>query len=572
MRSARLLVLLLILAGVATCAGAARSDTTAPTGLHGFLLRADEPQTTTFPRTPSFAWNPIPGATHYEFQLSLSTTFRDNAVIYDDGSALTPVEAPGLTLPWITGSPYALYARVRAFTADGATAWSTSFGFDMAPSAPPTPLQSYPGLIRWTPVEGAAGYQVWLIDAKKIESTTTNSIDEREYYTFHQTPNWTGSIRWRVRAMRDDLNGGGLNGIPAVTYGAWSPIYTSTNPPITGGAIKLVGTVSDVFSNGSAGSPAHKVMPAFLWTGNQAIDGTPVELYRVYVFTDKQCLNRVFTGAVIGSPAYSPRPMGPLALPSSSAGIAAARSTYLADGSEPPALTYDGQSVTTSESAAPASPTTTVPGALGATTGGSTTTTTAPPTSGTSPGATTPGTLTVSGNLGAPIDLWDTNWPSSGYYWTVVAVAAVSAPTFSTTVGSAGAVAAATTLAVTTGSGFTTGDTITIGTGPNAETAVITAVNGNVLTLAGGLKFGHGAGEAVTRSGGSLTYQDLELPQDVCAAGRVMRFGKASEPSLTSSGQLFATGLSSDGRLTSALHTTSFYGQPLVSWTPALGA
>jgi len=30
--------------------------------------------------------------------------------------------------------------------------------------------------------------------------------------------------------------------------------------------------------------------------------------------------------------------------------------------------------------------------------------------------------------------------------------------------------------------------------------------------------------------------------------------------------------VSSDGRLTSALHTTTFYGQPLVSWTPALGA
>ena len=51
-----------------------------------------------------------------------------------------------------------------------------------------------------------------------------------------------------------------------------------------------------------------------------------------------------------------------------------------------------------------------------------------------------------------------------------------------------------------------------------------------------------------------------------------MRFGKESEPSLVASGQLFATGLSSDGRLTSAVHTTAFYGQPLVSWTPALGA
>src|SRR5207302_10792638 len=97
-------------------------------------------------------------------------------------------------------------------------------------------------------------------------------------------------------------------------------------------------------------------------------------------------------------------------------------------------------------------------------------------------------------------------------------------------------------------------------------------VSGDTVTLATGLKFGHGGGESVVRSGGALQYQDLELPQDVCAAGRVMRFGKESEPSLVSSGELFATGLSSEGRLTSAVHTTAFYGQPLVSWTPALGA
>jgi hypothetical protein len=64
----------------------------------------------------------------------------------------------------------------------------------------------------------------------------------------------------------------------------------------------------------------------------------------------------------------------------------------------------------------------------------------------------------------------------------------------------------------------------------------------------------------------------MEMPQDACAAGRVARFGKSSEPALTSSGDLFATGLSPSGRLTSALHTPAFYGSPLVSWTPALGA
>ena len=571
MRTARLLMLLAALLTLAVAAGSARSADTGPTGLHGFLLRADEPSRTSFPRTPSFAWNPVPGALHYEFQLSLSTTFRDNSVIYANANDTTPVEAPPLTLPWITGSPHALYARVRAVTADGITPWSENFGFDMVPPAPPTPLSSYPGLLRWTPVEGAAGYQVWLIDARKMELSTTNTLDEREFYTFHQAAKWTGSVRWRIRALRDDAtvgtSGTRLNSIPAVQYGAWSPIYTSTNPPTTGGAIKLVGTVSDLFSNGSAGSPAHRLMPGFLWTGNQTIDGKNVELYRMYVFTDKQCLNTVYTSAVIGSPAYAPRPFGPLSLPGNAAAEASARSAYLADGTEPASFSYDGSSVKTTESAADAAPTTSIPGAPG----DSSSTPSADPSSSSASASSGSG-LTFIGRTGAPTDLWDTNWPESGYYWTVVGVAAGSPGSVSTNVAAAGAKSGDTTLPLTSATGLNPGDVIVIGTGLTVESATITGINGNTVTLALGLKYGHGFGEPVARSGGGFEYQDLELPQDVCAAGRVMRFGKESEPSLVASGQLFATGLSSDGRLTSALHTTSFYGQPLVSWTPALGA
>jgi hypothetical protein len=572
MRTARLLALLAAMLSLAVAAGDARSAATGPLGLHGFLLRADEPQKTSFSRTPSFAWNPVPGALRYEFQLSLSTSFRDNSLVYDDAKALTPVEAPPITLPWITGSPHALYARVRAFTSDGASPWSANFGFDMVPPSPPTPLAGYPGLLRWTPVEGASGYQIWLVDAhKKVEKSVSNTLDERELYTFHQNTNWTGTVRWRIRALRTDSANDGnprVNGIPAVSYGAWSPIYTSTNPAVTGGAIKLVGTISDVFSNGSAGSPAHELMPGFLWTGNQAIDAkTTTELYRVYVFTDKQCINRVFRGAVVGAPAYSPRPSGPLALPATAAGIAAARSQYLLDGTEPPGFTYDGSAVATTESDAPSTPTTSVP-----TEPGLPTPTATGASSGSSPSSSTsPATDTLNAP-GAPVDLWDTNWPESGYYWTVVAVAATSPDALSTSVGRVPANIGDTSVTVTSGSGFNSGDTITIGTGPTAEAATITGVNGDSLALAAALKYGHGGGETVVRTGGSLVYQDLELPQDVCAAGRVMRFGKASEPSLVSSGDLFATGLSSNGRLTSALHTTSFYGEPLVSWTPALGA
>ena len=120
--------------------------------------------------------------------------------------------------------------------------------------------------------------------------------------------------------------------------------------------------------------------------------------------------------------------------------------------------------------------------------------------------------------------------------------------------------------------GFSSGDTVVLGNTLNQETVTVVAVSGNTLSLASALKSAHGAGEPIVRSGGNLRYQDLELAQDVCAAGRVKRFGKNSEPALTAAGELFASGLSPKGLLTSGTNSQAFYGSPLVAWTPALGA
>jgi len=592
---ARLAISLAAVLLVGGLAGSARSGTAAPTNLHGFLLRADEPASTSFPRTPAFAWSPVAGALHYEFQLSLSDVFRDNSVIWADDAVSAPVLAPNITLPWITGNPHSLYARVRAVTATGASPWSSSYGFDLAPPAAPTPLPSYPGLLRWTPTDGATGYQVWLIDANKMEVVTTNVLDEREAYTFHETPQWTGTIHWRIRVLRPDVTATGprLNAIPAVQYGPWSPMYTTTNPSFATGPLQLVGTVSDAFSDGSDASPAHKLMPGFVFSGNTGLSGEQAELFRVEVFTDKECLNRVFTGPVTGAPAYAPRPLGPLAMPTTSGAIGTARTTYLTDGTEPAGVALDGDKLNTTESLPDASPTGSPPPAPGETsgsTGSSSSSASSPPSSAPSsspasapsspPSSSSPqpasapagGTVSWSGRTGAPVDLWDVDWPNAGYYWTVVPVSATPQDAITTTVVGAGAQKGDKDVPVANTQGFSAGDVIQIGGGPTAETVTLNAVSRSELTLASALANAHPVGETVTRTSGAVVYRDLDLAQDACAAGRVQRFGKASEPSLTSSDEVFATGMSVDGRLTSARHTTAFYGQPLVSWTPALGA
>jgi hypothetical protein len=73
---------------------------------------------------------------------------------------------------------------------------------------------------------------------------------------------------------------------------------------------------------------------------------------------------------------------------------------------------------------------------------------------------------------------------------------------------------------------------------------------------------------------GKLEYWDTELPQDVCAAGRVFQFGKVSEAAVATSGEApYVSGLSTNGRLFTATRARpSVYGSPLVAWKPALGA
>jgi hypothetical protein len=118
----------------------------------------------------------------------------------------------------------------------------------------------------------------------------------------------------------------------------------------------------------------------------------------------------------------------------------------------------------------------------------------------------------------ARVDLWDTNWKSGRYYWTVVPVvqgkAAASTPT-------------------TPGSDTDSG----------ADTS-------------------------------GSTYRDAIVPQDACQAGDVQTFKKRSTQPRLSSGAPYVTGLTLAGRVLSSAGSqqSSFYGVPLVAWTPSTGA
>ncbi len=373
--------------------------TSAPVGLHAFLLRPDEAGQKYYPRTPSFSWTPVNQQDgSYEFELSTSRSFNESAVLFSYNGLKIPALSIAHQLPWMTGLPYALWAHVRWVSANGRqiTPWSAPFGFNMrwADSDYPQQLTAPEGMVRWKPIEGATRYEVLYPDITPPLSfqTTTNVADEREFFSFHQaTVNWS-SVRWRVRAIRyiDDKD---LlkNGLPRVSYGPWSPTFTSVNPPLSLGTLNPTDTVSDVWVKKGQTAKPHELEPGFAWTPTAPVLGQVgafgSSLYRVYVFTDDHCVNQVFAGSVVGSPAFAPRVVGgPMALPQSQKILAQWMAGLTMSGDEGHSFDATGKVVK--------------PGEL--------------------PGKGSP----VNGNTApdASVDLWDSGWPNGRYYWTVVPV------------------------------------------------------------------------------------------------------------------------------------------------------
>jgi len=386
-RAARLALVAVVLLGTLLTATASAREAAAPgapNGLRGFSLRPNESTTHTFSRTPAFAWNPVRGASCYEFELATSRTFDGSSVFWsnvaygttsgkfcrsvsftspvagDSESAETtvktviaPIRIPAtsvnLVLPWFTGKPYALYAHVRAITTQGATAWSKPFGFNVRWEDTPVPMPAKPGLVRWAPVEGATAYDVWYTDIRKIVRTHTNVADQREFYTFHLEDTWWQTVRWRVRPVRQVV-GALPNGLPAVSYGPWSPIYAATNPPWSAGKLQVRFAVSDDISTDSKAA-AHELMPALTFTGDTGNDGQEYRLFRAYAFTDRDCVNVVFRGSVVGGPAFAPRVSGPLKLPIGQSELDAALAGILGSAETETAKTYmvDGSPVISNE-------------------------------------------------------------------------------------------------------------------------------------------------------------------------------------------------------------------------------
>ena len=504
----------------------------APQNLHAFQFKADEPQKPThvFARTPAFAWDPVAGADEYEFELSTSRSFAENGIVWASAEVEGPLMTIPLTLPWMSGAKYSFYAHVRAVVGGEPGPWSAPYGFNMRAPGAPRSLSNgsnpNPGMVRWTPVDGATAYEVvWLYElgqgkAKKIKTQTT-AADLREYYTLHNGVDWANIVYWRVRAVRELDTQSATNGLTAVTYGPWSARNRTLEPPIGTGAIDLHGALSrsrpgvDVRSPNTVSSEAgpHELMPGFWWSGVKSpapeslglcpsaasAYGITCPLFRVYVYTDADCVNRVHTSDVIGSPAYVPRLSGTLELPGNSKELAKAALVWLGDGDEGDTYDAGGDALAA---------TGVVESSSSSSSSDTGTSSTSDSSSGDSSTSASAGEAAAEGvYVDRKNSLWDLNWQTSRYYWTVVPVVPL-------------------------------------------------------------LIIESDSGEA------TVEWHDAAFGQDMCAADEVGVFGKTSAVATESeSGVPYASGMSSNGTLVAA--TTSnptFFGSPVLAWKPAPGA
>ncbi len=327
-------VLGLALTGVAE----ARIDRPAvtPQGLKAFLLRTDEPVKHEFDRTPSFAWVPVRGAhpvriragdqqvVHGELDRLVERERRVRcADDHDDGSrddapprrrrppswrsstrTCARRRSPSISrLPWITGSPYALYAHVRAITSKGPTSWSAPVRLQHPlvehPEEPQEPASRPRPLVAGRGRDGVPG--VALRSQDDIHDDHERRRCARPVHLPPHEPFFTGSIKFRVRAQRA-LYGEAVSGLPATTWGPWSPVYTDVQPPLSLGDAQR--RRHDVRCHSRTRRPAlaHALTPGFAFGGDSGgpLDyngGAPAELFRVYIATDEDCVNIVYRGA-----------------------------------------------------------------------------------------------------------------------------------------------------------------------------------------------------------------------------------------------------------------------------------
>ncbi len=158
---------------------------------------------------PTFSWQPIILAHHYELQFGTANP-PSAPVIIVNSTSYTP-DSPLLETPY--------YWRVRAITPSGKPSpWSVVWTFNILSASNAAPVinvvNTAQAVLTWSPVTWAAGYEIQIdIDA----DFALPHVDQREFgagATFYTTPPLlNGTYYWRIRAKKTNGNWGNWSAV-----------------------------------------------------------------------------------------------------------------------------------------------------------------------------------------------------------------------------------------------------------------------------------------------------------------------------------------------------------------------
>ena len=280
--------------------GADRAAPAAPTGLHGFLLRADEPAVDTFPRTPSFAWTPYDRAQSYDFQLATSKTLRRQRDRLVDREPLDAADGAGRVAPGVAAvddrQPVrALRARPRPHRLGRSRAGARRSASTCAGSRCPSSLARRPGLVRWR-------------RSRARPRTRSGSWTPRKVIATDHERRRRARVLQLPPGLRLDGDGpvARPRGAQALRLAPERPAGRLDRPveptrssrrtrPCPSGGLTPTRAVSDTIVDRSRPGRARSDAGLRLQRRTPRRTASAARLYRVYVSTDRQCVNTVFT-------------------------------------------------------------------------------------------------------------------------------------------------------------------------------------------------------------------------------------------------------------------------------------
>jgi hypothetical protein len=186
---------------------------------------------------PAFAWNPVPGAETYEFQVAADQNFNSPVLGRGEGSFITRNTRATLKKTLPNGT---YWWRVRASSKSGDTSpWSLPRSFKKNWTASPASLSPAPGFpfafpagpikLNWSPVPYAASYMFTLASDPALANVVENGGKPVETWATNYVPTFTllpsGTYYWNVVPVDSEGNRGAPSTISSF---AWSWPSTTT--------------------------------------------------------------------------------------------------------------------------------------------------------------------------------------------------------------------------------------------------------------------------------------------------------------------------------------------------------